>query len=131
MTEAFVYKWTDSINNKFYVGFHKGTPDDGYTHSSYVWPRFSMNNIPEGVSREIIATGSWEEMAQLESDILDNCICNGFKKFNMINNETYDVKQFGTKKGASGTPFGISKDGKILFVTKEIKLKSKSLTKKK
>lgn len=67
---------------------------------------------------------------EIRSDILDNCICNGFKKFDVKESEIYDIKQFGSRKGVSGTPFGISKNNKILFVTKEIKLKSKSLTKK-
>ena len=92
MTEAFVYKWTDSINNKFYVGFHKGTPDDGYTHSSHnkefcnIVPhslkgkrerKKFFQNMPKDVSREIIATGSWQEMAQLESDMLDKAYSSG------------------------------------------------------
>ena len=34
LEDAFIYKW--HVNNKFYVGVRKGTPDDGYTHSSKV-----------------------------------------------------------------------------------------------
>ena len=30
--ESFVYLWYDSRNKMFYLGKHKGTPDDGYTH---------------------------------------------------------------------------------------------------
>ena len=31
--EGFVYEWINKINNKYYIGSHKGTPDDGYTSS--------------------------------------------------------------------------------------------------
>jgi len=34
--EAFVYLWRNSETKKFYLGSHKGTIDDGYTHSSQV-----------------------------------------------------------------------------------------------
>ena len=33
--EAFVYIWRDSNNSKFYIGYHKGTVDDNYAHSSH------------------------------------------------------------------------------------------------
>lgn len=69
--EAFVYKWHDTLNNKFYVGVHGGTLDDDYTHSSSVWPHFTKNNIPEGVHREILATGTYKEMTLYESELLD------------------------------------------------------------
>jgi hypothetical protein len=31
--ESFVYKWTNINTGKFYIGKHKGTPDDGYISS--------------------------------------------------------------------------------------------------
>ena len=34
--EGFVYKWTNSFNGKWYIGSHKGTPEDGYTASGTV-----------------------------------------------------------------------------------------------
>ena len=42
--EAFVYLWYDSRNKMFYLGKHKGTPDDGYTHSSSMWQQFKNDN---------------------------------------------------------------------------------------
>ena len=60
MSEAFIYRWYDAPNDMYYLGKHKGSQDDGYTHSSYVWPRFTKDNIPEGVTREIIAEGTDE-----------------------------------------------------------------------
>ena len=70
MSEAFIYRWYDAPNDMYYLGKHKGSQDDGYTHSSYVWPRFTKDNIPEGVTREIIAEGTDEEMCVLEHKLL-------------------------------------------------------------
>ena len=72
MSEAFVYLWYDAPNKKYYLGKHKGTPDDSYTHSSSVWESFTKNNIPEGVSRRILACGTDEEMCILENKLLVN-----------------------------------------------------------
>ena len=68
--EAFVYRWYEESNDKYYMGKHKGTPDDKYTHSSTVWESFTKDDIPEGVTREIIAYGTDEEMCLLEHELL-------------------------------------------------------------
>lgn len=68
--EAFVYLWYDASNKKYYLGKHKGTPDDGYTHSSTIWEAFTKDTIPEGVSRRILAYGTHEEMCILEHELL-------------------------------------------------------------
>jgi len=70
VSEAFIYLWYDAPNDMYYLGKHKGSPDDKYTHSSWVWPRFTKDNIPEGVTREIIAEGTDEEMCILEHKLL-------------------------------------------------------------
>ena len=72
LCEAFVYMWYDSVNGKYYIGYHKGTPDDGYTHSSYIMPRFKADNVPPGFRRRIIASGSVEDMSNLEVRLLTN-----------------------------------------------------------
>lgn len=56
----------------YYLGKHKGSPDDSYTHSSRVWERFTKDNIPEGVTRRILAYGTDEEMCVLEHELLVN-----------------------------------------------------------
>ena len=68
--EAFVYRWYDAPNDMYYLGKHKGSPDDSYTHSSWIWPSFTKETIPEGVTREIIAEGTDEEMTKLEYILL-------------------------------------------------------------
>ena len=70
--EAFVYLWYDSINKMFYLGKHKGSPFDNYTHSSTVWESFSKDNILDGAKRKILAYGTNEEMCILENILLIN-----------------------------------------------------------
>ncbi len=86
--EAFVYLWYDAPNKKYYLGKHKGTPDDGYTHSSRSSDEFCsivpdsgrpiserlefFENMPKGVSRRILAYGTDEEMCILEHELLAN-----------------------------------------------------------
>ena len=72
MKEAFVYLWFDTKNRMFYLGYHKGTPDDSYTHSSTVMESFTKTSIPSYMRRRILATGTHEEMIELEKELLDN-----------------------------------------------------------
>jgi hypothetical protein len=72
MTEAFVYLWYDALNKMYYLGKHKGSPEDSYTHSSTIWESFTKDNIPEGVTRRILAYGTDEEMCILEYELLVN-----------------------------------------------------------
>ena len=54
---AFLYKWTDHERNMFYVGAHKGHPDDGYVCSSkYMLEEYKER--PEDFSREILLIGT-------------------------------------------------------------------------
>ena len=72
MIEAFVYLWYDALNKMYYLGKHKGSPDDTYTHSSTIWESFTKDNIPEGVTRRILAKGTHEEICILEHELLVN-----------------------------------------------------------
>ena len=83
--EAFVYRWYDAPNDMYYLGKHKGSPDDKYTHSSAFWESFTKDNIPKGVTREIIAYGTDEEMCILEHKLLK------FAKENGIWDKYYNV----------------------------------------
>jgi hypothetical protein len=71
---AFVYLWQDARQKPYmyYLGYHKGHPDDGYTHSSAVFESFTKDTIPDGVTRRIIATGSNDDMIELETKLLTN-----------------------------------------------------------
>ena len=70
--EAFVYLWFDTKSRMFYLGYHKGTPDDSYTHSSTVMESFTKTSIPSYMRRRILATGTVEEMIELENKLLGN-----------------------------------------------------------
>ena len=67
--EAFIYLWFDSLNKMFYLGKHKGSPDDPYTHSSTIMEDYTKNNIPKGFRRRILLYGTDEEMCVLESKL--------------------------------------------------------------
>ena len=71
-SEAFLYLWYDAPNKKYYLGKHKGSPDDSYTHSSTVWESFTKSTIPDGVRRRILAYGTDGDMTKLEYDLLLN-----------------------------------------------------------
>jgi hypothetical protein len=67
--EAFVYCWTDHKTNKLYIGSHKGSADDGYVCSSkYMMEEYE--NRSSDFTREIIATGTEEDIRKLETKIL-------------------------------------------------------------
>ena len=74
MSEAFVYLWYDALNKMYYLGKHKGSPEDTYTHSSTIWESFTKKFIPKGVRRRIHPDwyGTDEEMCILENKLLIN-----------------------------------------------------------
>lgn len=77
MTEAFVYSWTDYDTDMLYVGYHKGSLDDGYICSSKAMLA-EYNQRPHSFTRQIIATGTMDDMIALEKAILvsDNAASN-------------------------------------------------------
>ena len=78
--EAFLYCWTDKKNNKLYLGYHKGNPNDGYVCSSKVMLK-EYNQRPQDFNRQIIASGTADECRNLESILL--------KKINAAKNENF------------------------------------------
>lgn len=58
---GFVYKWTNTINGKWYIGSHKGTPDDGYRHSSKILKVAEEKYGIENFAREILFEGDYEK----------------------------------------------------------------------
>ena len=67
--EAFVYKWTNIITHKKYIGYHKGTEDDGYISSSRYFNEEYVKR-PENFKREILAKGSIQDMIMIETTLL-------------------------------------------------------------
>lgn len=69
MKEAFVYSWRNKETNRLYIGWHKGSPDDGYVCSSKVlMEEYKKDNSK--FERFIIAEGTAEDMVALEAQIL-------------------------------------------------------------
>jgi len=58
---GFVYKWTNIINGKWYIGSHKGTIDDGYRHSSEILRHAEEKYGLENFVREILFEGNYKE----------------------------------------------------------------------
>jgi hypothetical protein len=71
--EAFVYIWKNLANNNSYIGYHKGTQDDGYVCSS-ASTRFwnDRENPAMQWKREIVFQGSRLECVQHEHSLLMN-----------------------------------------------------------
>jgi len=67
--EAFVYCWTNHTKGNKYIGYHKGTPNDGYICSS-ASERFWADWEIDDWSRQIVAEGTVEDCVALEFAIL-------------------------------------------------------------
>lgn len=67
--EAFTYCWTDHRDNMLYVGYHKGSQDDGYVCSSK-WMLEEYKKRPEDFTRMILAEGTADDCHMLEVTIL-------------------------------------------------------------
>lgn len=57
---GFVYKWTNIINGRWYIGSHKGTIDDGYRHTSKVVAMAEQKHGIENFVREILYIGDYD-----------------------------------------------------------------------
>lgn len=71
--EAFVYKWTNTTNNKIYIGKHKGTPNDGYISSGKTFLT-SYNANPSHFVRSIIWQGTDQECLQKEWEFIQEAV---------------------------------------------------------
>jgi integrase/recombinase XerD len=90
--EAFIYLWRDSLNKKWYLGKHKGSPDDGYTHSSYYMPGFKKEDTPPHMKRRVLAFGTHEEIKILERKLILSRKRKSFKWDQYYNNMLPRVK---------------------------------------
>jgi hypothetical protein len=67
--EAFVYRWRHTESGMWYIGFHKGTADDGYICSSKTLRPMIQSN-PSKWTRKILRYGTRTEMVKLEHRLL-------------------------------------------------------------
>ena len=62
---GFVYIWRDKKHNRYYIGCHWGTTDDGYLCSSN-WMRDAYARRPGDFRRRILTTNLAREQMYLE-----------------------------------------------------------------
>jgi hypothetical protein len=80
MNEAFVYKWTNTENEMYYIGKHKGTEYDGYISSGRYF-LYSYYTNPKIFTREILFKGSDKQSLEVETALINNAIKNdGYSK---------------------------------------------------
>lgn len=66
---AILYEWYDAKNDMYYLGKNNGN-DKNYAHSSSIMPAFKMNTKPDHMHRTILATGTKEQISNLEHTVL-------------------------------------------------------------
>lgn len=80
MYEAFIYKWTNKTTGKYYIGYHKGTPDDGYISSGKTFLA-AYEKDPDNFYREILLFGKKEYCREIESKLILQAIkIDGYSK---------------------------------------------------
>ena len=79
---SFVYCWTDHLTSKLYVGFHKGSPDDGYVCSSKHMKK-EYKNRSSDFTRQIIANGTYDDCRVLEAKIIRSMLDNEIPCYNL------------------------------------------------
>lgn len=86
--EAYLYSITDTVNDKLYIGWHKGTPDDGYFCTTYNKEfKEIIKTRPETLIKNIIAFGTQEDIYKLETAILvAEDAMNNYSYYNLSNN---------------------------------------------
>lgn len=135
---GFVYKWTNIVNDKWYIGSHKGTLDDGYRHSSLVLSAAERKYGPENFLREILYYGDYydDDIRLKESDFLRELdAANNPLSYNRTNitgpscfSEEYREKLSLAKKGKSWEEIFGSEEAEK---RRSLKHRHSSLTRKK
>ena len=114
--EAFVYIWLEDSTNKWYLGYHKGTPDDGYICSSkIVKPMIQAH--PSSWTRQIIAHGTRQAMIDLERELL--------VELNAKNNDNSYNQHNGNGHTNTGRPLGSGKKLPIQRILNAIERQTK------
>ena len=81
---GFVYKWSDSSNDKWYIGSHTGHPKDGYVGGGHFFNK-AYKKRKESFSREILYFG--HDHRELEEFILQELnAMNDSMSYNLTNN---------------------------------------------
>lgn len=110
MTEkyGFVYIWRDKKNNRYYVGCHWGTIDDGYICSSN-WMRDAYRRRPSDFRRRIIIANLTRKEMYLEEQ----------RMFSMIKPEELKTRYYNLRLNTTLEPWHADPD-KLLTVGQKI-----------
>ena len=101
-TEAYVYKWTEKSTGKWYIGSrskHGCHVNDGYVCSSKTVKQ-KINTNPDDWYREILNTGTPQEMVDLETELL---VEHDVKNNPMSYNEHDNTGGFKNRLGTTAT----------------------------
>ena len=66
--EPYVYIWRDRLSNRYYIGYHCGKNPNYVCSSRPMMEQYRQR--PEDFTRRILATGTQEEMSELEQRLL-------------------------------------------------------------
>ena len=105
---GFVYIWRDKKNNRYYVGCHYGTIDDGYICSSN-WMRDAFRRRPSDFRRRIIITNLTRKEMYLEEQ----------RMFSMIKPEELKTRYYNLRLNTTLEPWHADPD-KLLTVGQKI-----------
>ena len=98
--EGFVYEWTNLINNKKYIGSHKGNKNDGYMGSGLLFIRAVRKYKKINFIRKIYFEGS--NYREIEDKLLKEInVANNSEYYNM-KNEALGGTFYGKKNGMFG-----------------------------
>lgn len=105
---GFVYIWRDKKNNRYYVGCHWGTIDDGYICSSN-WMRDAYRRRPNDFRRKIIVKNLTRKEMYLEEQ----------RMFSMIKPEELKTRYYNLRLNTTVEPWHANPD-KLLTVGQKI-----------
>ena len=80
---GFVYEWINNINGKWYIGSHKGTPDDGYKASGVAINKAFKKYGIENFTRHVFLCDDFTSMEEMVLTAKD--AANDSMSYNMTN----------------------------------------------
>lgn len=81
---GFVYRWTNRLNGKWYIGSHKGHPEDGYTASGVLIRQSFDKHGMDNFDREILYQGP-DYLNEERKLLVEFDAAKSNKSYNLIN----------------------------------------------